>query len=96
MTFKYYAVMQGEVVDKSNSLTSLKNRMDEYVHSMPSNMDYVYIVTGKKNPLIVKQYDMFNDKWYSSSNRYNDIFIIVAPLYSYAYKIIGICIFYCI
>ena len=48
--------------------------MDEYVHSMPSNMDDVYIVTGKKNPLIVKQYDMFNDKWYSSSNRYNDIF----------------------
>ena len=30
MTFKYYAVMQGEVVDKSNSLTSLRNRMDEY------------------------------------------------------------------
>ena len=74
MTFKYYAVMQGEVVDKSNSLTSLKNRMDEYVHSMPNNMDYVHIVTGKKNPLIVKYYDMFNDKWYSSSNRYNDIF----------------------
>ena len=74
MTFKYYAVMQGEVVDESNSLTSLKNRMDEYVHSMPSNMDDVYIITGKKNPLIVKQYDMFNDKWYSSSNRYNDIF----------------------
>lgn len=74
MTFKYYAVMQGEVVDKSNSLTSLRNRMDEYVHSMPSNMDDVYIVTGKKNPLIVKQYDMFSDKWYSSSNRYNDIF----------------------
>lgn len=74
MTFKYYAVMQGEVVDKSNSLTSLKNRMDEYVHSMPSNMDYVHIVTGKKNPLIVKYYDMFNDKWYPSSNRYNDIF----------------------
>lgn len=74
MTFKYYAVMQGEVVDKSNSLKCLKNRMDEYVHSMPSNMDDVYIVTGKKNPLIVKQYDMFNDKWYSSSNRYNDIF----------------------
>lgn len=74
MTFKYYAVMNGEVVDQSNSLTSLKNRMDEYVHSMPSNMDCVYIVTGKKNPLIVKYYDMFNDKWYSSSNRYNDIF----------------------
>lgn len=74
MTFKYYAVMQGEVVDKSNSLTSLRNRMDEYVHSMPSNMDCVYIVTGKKNPLIVKYYDMFSDKWYSSSNRYNDIF----------------------
>ena len=74
MTFKYYAVMKGGVVDKSNSLTSLRNRMDEYVHSMPSNMDNVYIVTGKKNPLIVKQYDMFNDKWYSSSNRYNDIF----------------------
>ena len=74
MTFKYYAVMQGEVVDESNSLTSLRNRMNEYVHSMPSNMDDVYIVTGKKNPLIVKQYDMFNDKWYSSSNRYNDIF----------------------
>ena len=54
MTFKYYAVMQGEIVDKSNSLTSLRNRMDEYVHSMPSNMDDVYIVTGKKNPLIVK------------------------------------------
>ena len=50
MTFKYYAVMQGEVVDKSNSLTSLRNRMDDYVHSMPSNMDYVYIVKGKKNP----------------------------------------------
>lgn len=74
MTFKYYAVMQGKVVDNSNSLTSLKNRMDEYVHSMPSNMDCVYIVTGKKNPLIVKQYDMFSDKWYASSNRYNDIF----------------------
>lgn len=74
MKFRYYAVMQGEVVDKSNSLTSLKKRMDEYVHSMPSNMDDVYIVTGKKNPLIVKQYDMFSDKWYSSSNRYNDIF----------------------
>lgn len=54
MTFKYYAVMQGEVVDKSNSLTNLMNRMDEYVHSMPSNMGNVYIVTGKKNPLIVK------------------------------------------
>lgn len=74
MTFKYYAVMNGEVVDKSNSLTSLRNRMDEYVHSMPSNMDNVYIVTGKRNPLIVKQYDMFSDKWYSSGNRYNDIF----------------------
>ena len=74
MTFKYYAVIQGEVVDKSNSLTSIKKRMDEYVHSMPSNMDDVYIVTGKKNPLIVKQYDMFSDKWHSSSNRYNDIF----------------------
>lgn len=74
MTFKYYAVIQGKVVDKSNSLTSLRNRMDEYVHSMPSNMDYVHIVTGKKNPLIVKYYDMFSDKWYSSSNRYNDIF----------------------
>ena len=74
MTFKYYAVMNGEVVDNSNSITSLKNRMDEYVHSMPSNMDNVYIVTGKKNPLIVKQYDMFSDKWYASSNRYNDIF----------------------
>lgn len=75
MTFKYYAVMNGEVVDKSNSLTSLKNRMDEYVHSMPSNMDDVYIVTGKKNPLIVKQYSMFIDKWCVNSNRYNDIFI---------------------
>ena len=74
MTFKYYAIYKGEVVDKSNSLTSLKNRMDEYVHSMPSNMDNIYIVTEKKNPLIVKQYDMFNDKLYSSSNRYNDIF----------------------
>lgn len=74
MTFKYYAIVKGKVVDKSNSLTSLKNRMDEYVHSMPSNMDCVYIVTGKKNPLIVKQYDMFSDKWYASSNRYNDIF----------------------
>lgn len=75
MTHKYYAVMQGEVVDSSNSLTSLKNRMDEYVHSMPSNMDDVYIVTGKKNPLIVKQYSMFSDKWCVNSNRYNDIFI---------------------
>ncbi len=75
MTYKYYAVMQGEVVDSSNSLTSLKNRMDEYVHSMPSNMDDVYIVTGKKNPLIVKQYSMFSDKWCVNSNRYNDIFI---------------------
>ena len=75
MTFKYYAVMNGEVVDSSNSLTSLKNRMDEYVHSMPSNMDDVYIVTGKKNPLIVKQYSMFSDKWCVNSNRYNDIFI---------------------
>ena len=74
MTYKYYAVMNGEVVDKSNSLTSLKNRMDEYVHSMLSNMDNVYIVTSKKNPLIVKEYDMFRDKWYTSSNRYNDIF----------------------
>lgn len=74
MTFRYYAVIQGEVGDKSNSLTSLRNRMDEYVHSMPSNMNDVYIVTGKKNPLIVKQYDMFSDKWYSSSNRYNVIF----------------------
>ena len=75
MTYKYYAVMNGEVVDKSNSLTNLRNRMDEYVHSMPSNMDNVYIVTGKRNPLIVKCYDIFNDKWYSSSNRYNDIFV---------------------
>lgn len=74
MTYKYYAVMQGEVVDKSNSLTSLKNRMDIFVHSMPCNMGNVYIVTGKKNPLIVKEYDMFRDKWYASSNRYNDIF----------------------
>lgn len=74
MTFKYYAITKGEVVDKRNSLTSLRNRMDIFIHSMPSNMDDVYIVTGKKNPLIVKQYDMFNDKWYSSSNRYNDIF----------------------
>lgn len=74
MTFKYYAIVKGEIVDKSNSLTSLKKRMDEYVHSMPSNMDYVHICTGKKNPLIVKYYDIFNDKWYSSSNRYNDIF----------------------
>ena len=74
MKFKYYAVIQGEVVDKSNSLTSLRNRMDEYVHSMPRNMDDVYIVTGKKNPLIVKQYDMFSDKWCHNSNRYNDIF----------------------
>lgn len=74
MTFKYYAVMNGKVVDSSNSLTSLKNRMDEYVHSMPSNMDNVYIVTGKRNPLIVKQYSMFNDEWFASSNRYNDLF----------------------
>ena len=74
MTFKYYAVMQGEVVDKSNSLTSLRNRMNEYVHSMPSNMDDVYIVTGKKNPLIIKHYSMFNDEWFPCSNRYNDIF----------------------
>lgn len=74
MTFKYYAVMNGEVVDSSNSLTSLKNRMDEYVHSMPSNMDNVYIVTGKRNPLIVKQYSMFNDEWFACSNRYNDMF----------------------
>ena len=74
MTYKYYAVMQGEVVDSSNSLTSLKNRMDEYVHSMSSNMDNVYIVTGKKNPLIVMEYDMFDDKWYANRNRYNDIF----------------------
>lgn len=51
MKFKYYAVMQGEVVDKSNSLKSLKNRMDEYVHSMPSNMNDVYIVTGKKESI---------------------------------------------
>lgn len=29
MTFRFYAVIQGEVVDKSNSLTSLRNRMDE-------------------------------------------------------------------
>lgn len=35
MTFKYYAIVKGEVVDESNSLISLKNRMDEYVHSMP-------------------------------------------------------------
>lgn len=74
MTFRYYAVMNGEVVDNSNSITSLRNRMDEYVHSMPSNMDNVYIVTGKRNPLIVKEYDMFNDKWYHNGNRYNDIF----------------------
>lgn len=74
MTYKYYAIIQGKVVDNSNSLTTLKNRMDEYVHSIPSNMENVYIVTGKKNPLIVKQYDMFSDKWYHNSNRYNDIF----------------------
>lgn len=74
MTFKYYAIVEGEVVDKSNSLTSLKNRMDEYVHSMLSNIDNVYIVTGKKNPLIVKEYDMFRNKWCANSNRYNDIF----------------------
>lgn len=74
MTFKYYAVMNGEVVDSSNSLTTLKNRIDEYVHSAPMNMDNVYIVTGKKNPLIVKEYDMFDDKWYANRNRYNDIF----------------------
>nr|DAK98653.1 MAG TPA: hypothetical protein [Caudoviricetes sp.] len=48
MTFKYYAIVKGEVVDNSNSLTSLRNRMDEYVHSMPSNMDYVHIVTEKR------------------------------------------------
>ena len=48
MTFKYYAVMQGEVVDKSNSLTSLRNRMDEYVHSMPSNMDDVYLLQERR------------------------------------------------
>lgn len=35
MTFKYYAVIKGEVVDKSNSLVSLINRMDEYVHFTP-------------------------------------------------------------
>lgn len=51
MTFKYYAIVKGEVVDESNSLISLKNRMDEYVHSMPSNMDYVHIVTGKKESI---------------------------------------------
>ena len=48
--------------------------MGDYIHSIPSNMDDVYIVTGKKNPLIVKQYDMFSDKWCHNSNRYNDIF----------------------
>lgn len=48
MTFKY-AIVKGEVVDESNSLISLKNRMDEYVHSMPSNMDYVHIVTEKES-----------------------------------------------
>ena len=74
MTYKYYAVMNGEVVDKSNSLTNLRNIMDEYVHSISNNIDNVYIVTSKKNPLIVKEYDMFRDKWYTSSNRYNDIF----------------------
>lgn len=74
MTFKYYAIVKGEVIDKSNSLTNLRNRMDEYVHFMPSNMDNVYIVTGKRNPLIVNQYSMFNDEWFASSNRYNDMF----------------------
>ena len=74
MTFKYYAIVKGEVIDKSNSLTNLTNRMDEYVHFMPSNMENVYIVTGKRNPLIVKQYSMFNDEWFASSNRYNDMF----------------------
>lgn len=70
MTFRYYAIQDHKQIDCSNSLTSLKERINE---DAKNAFDNIYIVRGKRNPLIIKEWDSFRGKWYTSSNRYYDI-----------------------
>lgn len=72
MAFKYYAIVNHEVIDFSNSLKSLKSRMEEYHKSFP--WETIYIITGVRNPMIIQEYDTYNEKWYQKSNRYKDLF----------------------
>ena len=51
MNEKYHAIINNQEIDSSNSLTSLRKRIDEYIKLHP--WENVYIVKGTRNPLIV-------------------------------------------
>lgn len=72
MVLKYHAIINHQEIDSSNSLTSLRQRMNEYIKMQP--WENVYIVKGTRNPLIVWGYDSFSEKWQNNQNRYNEIF----------------------
>lgn len=72
MNLKYHAIINHQEIDSSNSLTSLKKRMDEYIKLQP--WENVYIIKGIRNPLIVCEYDSFSEKWQNNRNRYTELF----------------------
>ena len=72
MNLKYHAIINHQEIDSSNSLISLRKRMDEYIKSQ--SWENVYIVKGIRNPLIVWEYDSFRKKWQNNQNRYKDLF----------------------
>ena len=72
MNLKYHAIINNQEIDSSNSLTSLRKRMNEHIKLCP--WENVYIVKGTRNPLIVWEYDSFSEKWQNNQNRYNELF----------------------
>lgn len=74
MNEKYHAIINNQEIDSSNSLTSLRKRIDEYIKLHP--WENVYIVKGTRNPLIVWEYDSFSEKWQNNQNRYKELFKI--------------------
>lgn len=73
MNLKYHAIINNQEIDSSNSLTSLRKRMDEYIKLHP--WENIYIVKGIRSPLIVWEYDSFREKWQNNQNRYKDLFL---------------------
>lgn len=72
MNLKYHAIINHQEVDSSNSLTSLRKRMNEYIKLC--SWENIYIVKGVRNPLIIWEYDSFSEKWQNNQNRYTELF----------------------
>lgn len=72
MTLKYHAIINHEEIDTSNSIRSLKESMESFIKVSP--WETIYIVQGKINPKIIREYVPYDEKWRVCSYRYYDYF----------------------